>query len=69
MCDSEKRSFVCAVCQHEYYADAAKDAECEAEFISRYGHKPEATVDDELVSLCDWCNEEFERRRAASLNT
>jgi hypothetical protein len=41
------------------------DAEMRDEFVSRYGHKPEETVDDEILSLCDSCNDEYERLRRA----
>jgi len=63
----KKRTFVCAVCWEECYADASRDNECRQEFIERYGHTPEETVNDELVSVCDSCNDEYERRRASRL--
>ena len=55
--------FVCAVCGGAYYSRPEADEECREEFISRYGHAPEETTDDELVSICDYCNEEFNRRK------
>ena len=56
--------FICGICGGHYYSDPLLDGACREEFISRYGHAPENTIDDELVSLCDVCNEEYERRRA-----
>lgn len=57
----KSRQFTCAVCGNTYYSKPERDAECREEFVSRYGHLPEETEDDELVSLCDWCNEEYDR--------
>jgi len=51
-----KRTFICCGCWQEYYADVSRDNECRQEFIDRYGHTPEETKDDEIVSLCDYCN-------------
>jgi hypothetical protein len=65
MTDNSHRIFQCAVCAKMFIADAARDQECENEFVRRYGHRPEDTTDDEVVSVCDGCNAEFDRRRHA----
>lgn len=54
--------FTCEIYNGQYYSNLASDEECLAEFVSRYGHTPEETTDDELVSLCDTCNEEYKRK-------
>ena len=56
------REFTCALCGHVYIANESRDAEMRDEFVSRYGHKPEETVDDKILSLCDSCNDEYELR-------
>jgi hypothetical protein len=55
------RVFTCAICHNIYQAREADDDACRQEFIDRYGHAPEDTTDDELVSICDACNDEFNR--------
>ena len=56
--------FTCALCGNTFYSDPNKDAAMASEFVSRYGHASEETTDDELVSLCDACNDEYEKLRA-----
>jgi hypothetical protein len=45
--------FTCFICKNKFYS--VKDEECLEEFVKRYGHLPEETTDDELVSICDNC--------------
>lgn len=59
--DEYQHLFTCAVCGESFYSIPSCDEECRDEFIPRYGHAPEETDDDELVSLCDECNAEYER--------
>lgn len=60
--------FTCYLCGETFYSRPEDDESCRQEFIERYGHTPEETTDDDLVSLCDSCNEEYEKR-AAEWNT
>ena len=58
-----QRVFTCAVCGNFFRSLQASDESCREEFIARYGHTPEETVGDELVSVCDTCNEKLVRTK------